>query len=523
MTVAPDISQLPFASRLRLMQSLTTYDNVAKTNGLSLYRPHAKQDYFHAHGDFKFRYGRTGNRFGKTKMGVGEDIAWAIGERSWYKSSFDVIDGNGNITRRHEGGDKHPFVHLGIPQRPTKGLILCTDWEKAKKVFTNETEGFTAGAIWQLLPKANFVRRNVDHSGHINEFVIKSKWGGHSTISIETIAGYKLNNQRGESEFYDWIHVDEPIPEEMWNSYSRGLMDHNGSAWFTCTPLREPWINTFFLPSNRTKLDDSKPNIFNRDGTIANRVVIVGKSTDNPYTDAAGIEEYMYGLSDREKSARMFGLPIEQSGLVHPWFSEVDHAYTTLPPGWSEINKPPLDYTIRVHVDPHPCTPNAVLFAATSPRGQVFFFDEIFDACSADILAQMILKKIEGYFCPVIWMDPSGFITSMDDKTTFADDFLEYGLVPEKASKDLNRGIIQTNVALKKKGYLYFAHNLIRTFWELDRYVFQDPLRKPDKPKDKDDHMIEGLHRLVLGGLNYIPQVIYDSATRQSANYLLTI
>ena len=219
----------------------------------------------------------------------------------------------------------------------------------------------------------------------------------------------------------------------------------------------------------------------------------------------------------------MFGVPIEQSGRVHPWFDSMVHEYTEIPPGWSELNRPPLDYTIRVAIDPHPSTANAALFAATSPKGQVFFYDEIFEVCTADTMAEQILEMTKDYFCPVIWMDPSGFVTSMDDKTTFADDFLEYGLIAEKGSKDLPRGIQQTNVALKRPHYLYFAHNLIRTLWEFDHYVFQDPLKKPDKPKDKDDHMMENLHRLILGNLSYIPQVVYDTATLQSANYLLTI
>ena len=50
-----------------------------------------------------------------------------------------------------------------------------------------------------------------------------------------------------ESSQWDWIHVDEPIPEAMWNAVSRGLMDTGGSAWFTCTPIAEQWINLKFI------------------------------------------------------------------------------------------------------------------------------------------------------------------------------------------------------------------------------------------------------------------------------------
>jgi hypothetical protein len=152
----------------------------------------------------------------------------------------------------------------------------------------------------------------------------------------------------------------------------------------------------------------SEPNVFPDKNTgRLDRVIIIGASTDNPYTSKEGIESFASTLSDREKAARLFGAPIEQSGAVHMMFSD-EHVYTTPPPGWSDINKPPLDYTIRYHVDCHPHTPHAVLFSATAPDGTVFFFDEIFEACTPDILADMI--KNRWVFQASELIDPSGFV-----------------------------------------------------------------------------------------------------------------
>ena len=58
--------------------------------GINFYRPHAKQDKFHASGDKTGRYVRTGNRGGKTKCGAAEDVAWLLGGRVWYKNSFEM-------------------------------------------------------------------------------------------------------------------------------------------------------------------------------------------------------------------------------------------------------------------------------------------------------------------------------------------------------------------------------------------------------------------------------------------------
>lgn len=499
-----DLSSFSIEQKFALREVMLKRAKLARTNGIALYQPHPKQDKFHRLGNFKYRYLRTGNRFGKSDCGSAEDIAWALGERPWYPE-----------------GD--PARYVGIPRTCTKGLIICTDWGKAEEVFTAETEGLTQGKLWKWLPKASLVRRDTDHSGHIHKITIRSKWGGESTIYIDTVAGYKINEQRGESNWYDWIHVDEPIPEDMWNAYSRGLIDHDGSAWFTCTPLREPWINRFFLPSNRTPLDPMEPNIFPNTKGVNDRVVLVGTSFDNPYTSVEGIESYVEKLSDRDKAARLFGKPIDQSGAVHPWFGD-HHVYTEVPPGWEEMNRPPGDYTVRVHIDFHPVTPVAVLFAATSPDGQVFFYDEIFEHGTPAELAYMIHQKTKNNFVAQVWMDPSGFVQNNVYQTSFADDLADEGIIAEKASKDLNRGIIMTNQALQRTGFLKFASNLRETLYEFDNYIFQDPLKRPDKPVDKNDHMMEGLHRLVIGGLDYVETSVFDSKpVRDSANYLLSL
>ena len=492
------LKHLDISTKIRLLAACQEHEAAAAVLGCGMYRPHPKQDMFHRHGDVKFRYLRTGNRFGKSDCGSAEDVAWALGERPWYPKD-------------------DPARYAGIPRRPTKGIILCTDWNKAEEVFTNETAGATQGKLWKWLPKDAFVHRDSLH-GHIVRIVVKSVWGGESIIYIDTIAAFKLNNQRGESGWYDWIHVDEPIPEEMWNSFSRGLIDTDGSAWFTCTPLREPWINRFFLPNNRFKLDDDKPNFFGKQ-----KVVIVGKSTDNPYISEQGIQTFVEGLNDRERAARLFGRPIDSTGMVHPDFAEESHVYFDPPPGWKDVNTPPLDYTIRYHIDPHPVTPNAVLFSATGPDGRVWFFNEIYEPCGAKELAERVVEITKNYFVAGEWMDPSGFITNMVDRTTFADDLIQYGLAPEKGSKDLKRGIMLTNDMLKRPGQLNFAYNLLRTRYEFDNYVYDDFERKPDQPRDKDDHMMESLHRLVIGGLSYIPLQIFEQNYQENENYLLAV
>src|SRR4030095_6178137 len=78
--------------------------------GIDFYRPHWKQDKFHDAGPVNGLYCRTGNRGGKTKCGAAEDVAHLIGGRLWYRNAFDVLDGSGNVVRRHPGGRAHALV-----------------------------------------------------------------------------------------------------------------------------------------------------------------------------------------------------------------------------------------------------------------------------------------------------------------------------------------------------------------------------------------------------------------------------
>ena len=462
---------------IELIRLLRLRKELKKSNGLAYYRPHAKQSKFHSLADFKYRYVRTGNRFGKSDMGAAEDCAFALGERPW-------LDKN------------DPMRFHGIPQRTTKGLIICTDWGKADEIFTSQSEGVDMGKIFKFLPRESVVKVEKNHSGNIDKIIVKSVHGGESTICLDTVAAFKQNDQRSESSDWDWIHVDEPIPKEMWTASARGLIDRNGKAWFTCTPLREPWINDFFSASKRANLDPAIANII--DGT---KVVIVGSSYDNPYTSSEGLKEFDKGLTENQRQARIMGMPTDFGGIIYNDFRD-ENIYVDVPNGWEAMNKPPAYYTIRYALDPHPHTPHAVLFAATAPDGSVWFFDEIFDPCTSTELASQINEKIGPYFCARAICDPSAYLLSPNDKTSMADDLAEHGIYLEKGPKDPSRGITAVKQLLAVKGKVNVSQHLSEFLFEIDRYTWDD--KRPNKPRDKDDHMMENFYRLALTGLEYI-------------------
>ncbi len=455
---------------------------LAKQFGLLGYKPHRKQSMFHAAAHFKFRLARCGNRFGKSDMGVSEDLAFALGERPWLDKS-------------------DPMRYHGIPKRPTKGLVLCADDDKIDEIFTGNGSKGHVGKIWKKLPKDVIVGTKRSSSGTIVNIRIKGLYG-ESVIDFDTRSAFKTNPMGSESGDYDWIHVDEPIEEAHWKAVSRGLMDRGGKAWFTCTLIEQPWINDMFYEGP----ENSKKELFevmNEERYI--KWAMTGSVFDNPYLNKHDIEDYLATLTEDEKQCRIHGIPMHLSGLIYKQFDRAVHVYNEPPHGWQSMNNPPPDYTIHYAIDPHPRTPTAVLFVAVSPAGRAYFYDEIFLATTTDVLAKMVKDRIQGRNVWNQLIDPMAYIEDERNKSCMADDFAKFGLMGlGKAPKDLVRGIPEVQRLLKEPERIQVSA-MCRTFlWEIGRYSWGDTRGVPtNKPVDKDDHMMECLYRLCLRGLDF--------------------
>lgn len=453
-------------------------------NGLAFYRPHAKQDKFHRAATYKRRYVRTGNRFGKSDMGAAEDCAFALGYRPWYPE-----------------GD--PARSLGIPRHSTKGCIIVQDWDKAHEIFTNPEPGKSRGKLFKFLPKDSIVHTKKGRSGTgIAEIVVKSIHGGHSTIHLETVRSYVQNPMGLESSDWDWVHVDEPCPQPMWVAVSRGLIDRNGSAWFTCTPVTEAWINDYFIPRSLTRATFDAPY----ENAEARKWVITGSSHDNPHINKEALSQFEEDISEEEKACRILGIPMALSGLVYKDFSQDVHVYRECPHGWTDAQTPPRNYTIRTFIDPHPRTPHAVLHFATSPQGITYIFREMFRPGLIADITEHINAQVADYFVEDFLVDPIAYIENPVTGSCMADEFYAAGLPVSPAPKDLAYGILKTQAKFRERDShgnpTIFVHESCEEFlFEIDRYIWQ---QDKEKPVDENDHMMENLYRAVLTGLTYV-------------------
>jgi len=429
--------------------------DIVKRFGLLFYRPYPKQDAFHRAANHKHRMYRAGNRSGKSTMGAAEDCAWLLGHRPWYKE-----------------GDSGRYI--GIPQRPNKGLVITNDWDKVKEIWTS----IETGKIWRLLPDGFVKTALKNHAGAIDCIVCNNG----SVLRFDTVESFKKSPAGSESSDFDFIHIDEPCPEAMYKANARGLVDRNGSDWFTLTPLTELWINDKFFPEDSSQLR----NTFWSE---------IGSTFDNPYLTPEGIAEFEATLTDDEKQCRLHGLPLELAGLVYKEFKRSEHVFSSVPHGWRAYNDPPLDHIIYSAIDPHPKTPHAVMFIAVGPHQVPIVYDEIFLHCSIFELADVTLARLRGRQAAPTRCDPIAWIEDPITGQSFAECLSSRGLSCLKASKARTFGTLLLKGVFKQPRGIRFCPTVHRTLWEIQRYCF-DP--KTNAPVDEDDHMMENLYRLFI-------------------------
>lgn len=466
---------------------------LAKKSGISFYRPHWKQHLFHT-SPRKRRGFFAGNRTGKSKGNAAETVAWALGERPWYKVDFDVlgVDHDEGANRKivvkysHVGDPHHPFVTLGIPSYPTKQLIVCSNWDKVHEIWTSQ-DAARPGKLWELLPQG-FVKRAVkNHEGVIDEVYCNNG----ALIKFLSVDAFKRNQLVAESSDYDRVAFDEPAPVKLWKGCARGLTDRDGQGDFTLTSLEELWIYDYF---SKETLDAADPELAD---VCADREAISATIWDNPHLSDVSIQRFEAELDEDERDCRLNGIPLELSGLIYKGFSRDVHVLSALPDGWRDWHLPPKSFILHCRVDTHPVTPHAVMFAAVGPSEIPIICHEIFKACDADTLCEMInaYVKLTGCFLGSLKVEPGAWVNDPATKTaSIASYFFKHNLFPTKATKDLSTGILVVKGALKNKRVL-FTPECRRTFWEFARYRY-DP--ETSKPVDENDHMMENLYRMLI-------------------------
>jgi hypothetical protein len=220
-----------------------------------------------------------------------------------------------------------------------------------------------------------------------------------------------------------------------------------------------------------------------------------------------------------EREARVFGKFGHLIGRVHKGWNRQIHVRKAIP-----LN--PKDWTTYMALDPHPRVADHVMWMSVNAKGQKIISADLQSEGGAKDLSVRI-KDIETKHnfrmgSPRI-IDPSAFVEDQHkDKRekTFAEELEKYGLYFAGGAKDLNAGIKRTDDALDyevvgermvRSPELIVFDTCITTIKQMESYVWgewkgagKDEKKPSGKPRDKDDHMPENLHRLLLLEPEYV-------------------
>ena len=335
-----------------------------------------------------------------------------------------------------------------------------------------------------------------------------------------------MTNEQDTKEFesvdLSFVWIDEPMPKDKFlATIARGRLGM--IIFWTLTPLSySAWIKDW-LDENRGELAAS----------------IEAEMEDNcKIHGVRGIMEHQHikrmadAFPEDEKEARVFGKFGHLIGRVHKAFRRGVHIIPPFP-----LND--QDYATYKALDPHPRVPDHVLYMSVNRKGTKFitgeiigegFIKQLYERMKA--FEEAMKYRIEGRI-----IDPAGYVDDQHRKDkTVGSQLFDLGESYIKGSKDLMAGIKRTNDALNytvregkmvKEPELYIFDTVKVCIKQLDEYVWSEwkGSSKDDKqlnarPKDKDDHQVENLHRLLLHEPTFVPyQSQASSGYQESKSY----
>lgn len=310
----------------------------------------------------KVRILETGEKAGKTRVGIAEDIAHAMGFRPWLEES----DPDWKISVRV----------------PNEGLIGC-------ETMAQSVNAKVEPELETLIPAHCAPEWKRDTTGALKCVTLRYDYLGNRCGSTIHIRSYNQEPKTFLGIDYAWQHFDEPPPRAILIAVQRGAVTTDAPTWFTMTPLTEAYLYDMF-----------SVKAFNAGGTDPDIAVFRGSMYDNcqdycrkcncyiPENDPlkmadafqerpvnvcpkcgevmgfipwAGIKNYLKLFIDPDElEAHTEGKWAHLSGLVYKELNREIHLYPDfeIPREWMKVEV----------IDPHDARPTRWLFAAVSPE-----------------------------------------------------------------------------------------------------------------------------------------------------------
>jgi phage terminase large subunit-like protein len=294
------------------------------------YRPHAKQEIFHK-ADKHVRLYIGGNRSGKTVGGVVEDIYWLK--------------------------QQHPFRKL--PEGQIRGRVHTVD-------FLNGFEKIIQPQFKRWMPPSLLINGSWEDSFSKQDRVLTCSNG--NTVEFMSY-DQDLDKFAGTSRHF--CHYDEEPPQHIFNESQARLIDTDGYAWLTMTPIDGmTWVyHELYTPG--TNGDDEDVAVIEVD------------MAENPYVGETARKRYLKTLDKDERNAREHGHFVQLGGRVFKAFDKDIHVVPDF--------IPPTSWEWYVSIDHGYNNPTAMLWHAVSPDNQVVTFSEHY-------ASEMLVKEHAGVY-----------------------------------------------------------------------------------------------------------------------------
>lgn len=309
------------------------------------YKPHHKQEMFHKSEDH-MRIFLGGNRSGKTYAGVMEDVIFLTKDTRFRRFNFTgPCRGRAVAVDYDRGVDQIllPYFKQFIPPSKLKNGSWEDSYQQARHLLTLEDGSFV-------------------------EFMTYEQ-------SVEKFAGTSRH----------FTHYDEEPPKEIYLECQARLIDTNGYAHMTMTPVEgATWVfDQIFEPVNDA-LDKELLLPANvaagissvyRSEAHSTTIVEVGMN-ENPHLDEESQRRYLALLSTDEVAARQKGIFVSAGGKVFPNFNILTHVIESDTVNPAHLQR--MGWQIYTSVDHGWNNPTAWLWHAVSPEYEIITFHEIY-------------------------------------------------------------------------------------------------------------------------------------------------
>lgn len=417
--------------------------------GILGYEPHEKQQkaFDGVHDGRKGVLFQGGNRSGKSNWLIHQICCLLLGLEPW-------------------SGREMPF------KAPVRGRLLGEDWQ-------HHINAVLMPIIIETFPMEEVSRTKKNNQG------VKYWWEFRNGSTLE-IMTYEQKTDMVEGWSGHFVAMDEPPPRDKYIACRRGLVDYDGIFLMSLTPLKEPWIYDEIVMNPSEDVLSVHVDI-----------------RDNEHLPPDAIDKFEASLSEDEREARIHGKWLHLQGLVYKEFDRGSHVMKPF-----ELSH---NLTYYAAIDFHPRTPHALSLVAIDKRNIMYVVDEIFTHGTAEDIASWVIAWHREHALDTVLIDALSKGDPHRGRTTYdiiSDLLFAHEILLETGSKDLDSGVRVVQEALmgiNRMPSLFVFPHCERTIYEFGHYIWDDWRRgaakertAKQKPRSKDDHMLENLRRLLL-------------------------